>query len=137
LDARIRTAFRHRRPRRHSPVKIGRRIIPHSDSGGASRMRLEGKVTLVTGGGSGIGEGAARAFAREGARVAIVDVRRDPAEAVARAIQAEGGTAEAYVADVAREDEIGDAVREAARHFEGLHVVFANAGINGMQTPIE
>jgi NAD(P)-dependent dehydrogenase (short-subunit alcohol dehydrogenase family) len=100
-------------------------------------MRLERKVALVTGGGSGIGEGAARAFAREGARVAIVDVRRDPAEAVARAIQAEGGTAQAYVADVAREEEIGHAVREAARRFDGLHVVFANAGINGMQTPIE
>jgi len=100
-------------------------------------LRLERKVALVTGGGSGIGEGAARAFAREGAAVAVVDVRREQAEGVAEAIRVDGGKAEAFVADVSDEEQIRHAVQGAAERFDGLHVVFANAGINGMQTPIE
>ncbi len=100
-------------------------------------MRLDRKVALVTGGGSGIGEGAAKAFARAGAAVAVVDLRPGPAESVARAIRDEGGTAEAFVADVSKEDQIGTAIHRAAERFDGLHIVFANAGINGMQTPIE
>jgi len=100
-------------------------------------LRLDRKVALVTGGGSGIGEGAARAFARAGAAVAVVDVRQEPANAVAEAIRAEGGKAQAFVADVSHEDQIAGAIRSAVEQFDGLHVVFANAGINGMQTPIE
>jgi NAD(P)-dependent dehydrogenase (short-subunit alcohol dehydrogenase family) len=100
-------------------------------------MRLEGKVALVTGAGSGIGAAAARAFAQEGALVAVVDVRREPAEAVAHAVSAEGGKACAYVADVANEEQIGEAVHGIAAEGGRLDVVFANAGINGMQTPIE
>ena len=100
-------------------------------------MGLEGKVALITGGGSGIGEGAARRFAREGAAVAVVDRRREPAEAVARAIQDANGKAIALAADVANEEQIGGAVRDTVERFGRLDVVFANAGINGMQTPIE
>jgi NAD(P)-dependent dehydrogenase (short-subunit alcohol dehydrogenase family) len=100
-------------------------------------LRLDGKVALVTGGGSGIGEGAARAFAQAGAAVAVVDLRPEPAEAVAQAIRAEGGRAMAVRADVSQEDQIAAAVVQTVREFGGLHVVFANAGINGMQTPIE
>lgn len=100
-------------------------------------MRLDGKVALVTGGGSGIGEGAARRFAREGARVAVVDLREEAAESVAQAIRAEGGKAEAFVADVSNEEQVRQAVQGVAQRLDGLHVVFANAGINGMQTPIE
>ncbi|TAK22360.1 MAG: SDR family oxidoreductase [Chloroflexota bacterium] len=99
--------------------------------------RLEGKVAVVTGGGSGIGAAAARAFAKEGGAVAVVDVRAEPAEAVAAEIRAAGGRAIALAANVKDEREIGDAVRKAAAEFGGLHVVFANAGINGMQCPIE
>ena len=100
-------------------------------------MRLDQKVALVTGGGSGIGEAAARAFSRAGAAVAIVDMRVDPAQSVAKAIQAEGGKAIALAADVSNESQIQQAVHDTVAAFDGLHIVFANAGINGMQTPIE
>jgi NAD(P)-dependent dehydrogenase (short-subunit alcohol dehydrogenase family) len=98
---------------------------------------LAGRVALVTGGGSGIGEGACHAFARAGAAVAVVDVRDEPARAVAESIQSTGGRALAAVADVGDEQGISAAVAQTVGAFGGLHVVFANAGINGMQAPIE
>jgi NAD(P)-dependent dehydrogenase (short-subunit alcohol dehydrogenase family) len=94
-------------------------------------------VALVTGAASGIGEGAARAFANAGAAVGVVDLRGDPAESVARSIQEEGGRAIALVADVRDEDQVKRAVDVTAGEFGRLDVVFANAGINGMQTAIE
>jgi len=99
--------------------------------------RLQGKVALVTGGGSGIGQAACEAFARAGASVAVVDRREEPAHAVAEGIAGEGGTALPLAADVGDEAAIAAAVEQTVARFGGLHVVFANAGINGMQTPIE
>jgi NAD(P)-dependent dehydrogenase (short-subunit alcohol dehydrogenase family) len=75
--------------------------------------KLTGKVALVTGGGSGIGEGACHALARAGAAVAVVDVRDQPARAVADHIQAEGGRAVAAVADVGDEQQISAALRSS------------------------
>jgi NAD(P)-dependent dehydrogenase (short-subunit alcohol dehydrogenase family) len=98
--------------------------------------RLQTKVAFVTGGGSGIGAAACRAFARAGAAVAVVDVRGEAARAVAEAIGAEGGTAIPFEADVADEGAVAAAIAQTATRLGGLHVIFANAGINGMQTPI-
>lgn len=98
---------------------------------------LTGKVALVTGGGSGIGEAACHALARAGAAVAVVDLRPGPADAVTGAITAGGGRAIAIAADVTDEAAVGAAVRRAVADLGGLQIVFANAGINGMQTPIE
>jgi NAD(P)-dependent dehydrogenase (short-subunit alcohol dehydrogenase family) len=100
-------------------------------------ITLQGKVAFVTGGGSGIGEGACRAFAQAGAAVAVVDLRSDAANAVAEQITASGGQAMAIAADVADEEAVVQAVAGTVARFGGLHVAFANAGINGMQTAIE
>jgi NAD(P)-dependent dehydrogenase (short-subunit alcohol dehydrogenase family) len=100
-------------------------------------LSLAGRVAAVTGGGSGIGEAACYTLARAGAAVAVVDLRPEPARAVAERITASGGKAFALTADVSDEEAIGAALAQAAMTFGGLHVVFANAGINGMQAPID
>ncbi|MFN8633597.1 MAG: SDR family NAD(P)-dependent oxidoreductase [Chloroflexota bacterium] len=100
-------------------------------------LNLTGRVAVVTGGGSGIGEAACLALAEAGAAVAVVDIRPEPAHAVAEKITAAGGRAIALTADVADEEAVSAAVTQAATTLGGLHIVFANAGINGMQTPID
>jgi NAD(P)-dependent dehydrogenase (short-subunit alcohol dehydrogenase family) len=100
-------------------------------------LSLAGRVAVVTGGGSGIGEAACYALAEAGAAVAVVDLRSEPAKAVAERITAQGGKALALAADVSDEEGISAAITQAATTFGGLDVVFANAGINGMQTPID
>jgi len=98
---------------------------------------LSGKVALVTGGGSGIGAAACLAFARAGAAVGVVDYRAEAADATTKAITDAGGRARSLTADVRDETQVAVAVAGTVAQFGGLHVVFANAGINGMQTPIE
>ena len=98
--------------------------------------RLSGKVAIVTGAASGIGRASARAFAREGARVIVVD--REPAglaETVA-SIKAEGGEAIARAADVGDEAEVQGFIALAQEMFGGLDVVYANAGVSGGLTPL-
>jgi NAD(P)-dependent dehydrogenase (short-subunit alcohol dehydrogenase family) len=92
-------------------------------------VRLAGKACLVTGGGSGIGRESALLFAREGARVAVVDLRRDAAEKVAAEVRAAGGAACAIAADVASAADAERMVASAERELRGLHVLFNNAGI--------
>lgn len=90
-------------------------------------MRLQNKVAIVTGGASGIGLATARLFAREGARVAILDIDAARAEAAAAAIRAAGGTALAIPTDIGRVDDVRRAVAGTVAHFGALHVVHANA----------
>ena len=103
----------------------------------ATYPSLKDRVVLVTGGGSGIGEAACYALADAGAAVAVVDVRVESARLVADRIAANGRRALAPGADVGDEEAVSAAITRAAAELGGLHVVFANAGINGMQTPID
>ncbi len=91
--------------------------------------RLAGKVAIVTGGGSGIGEATAVLFASEGAAVGVVDVRGDAAAAVADRISRDGGRARAVAADVSSSADVERLVAETVRAFGGLHILVNNAGV--------
>ena len=92
-------------------------------------MRLKDKVALITGGASGIGRQACLLFAREGAKIVVVDVNEEGADETVRAIEAEGGQAKPCRADVSRADDCENMVRDAEEAFGALHVLFNNAGI--------
>ncbi len=98
---------------------------------------LDGRVAFVTGGGSGIGEAACWALARAGSAVVVVDNRESFASKVSDSLNSEGFRAIAIGADVRSEAEVSFAVAQTVRHFGYLHIVCANAGINGIQAPIE
>jgi NAD(P)-dependent dehydrogenase (short-subunit alcohol dehydrogenase family) len=100
-------------------------------------MRLEGKVALITGGGSGIGEAAAILFAKEGARVAILGRTREKLEETLKRIEEEGGEAIAVEGDVSKYPDMERVVAEVAEKWGKLDVVFANAGVNGVWAPID
>lgn len=91
--------------------------------------RLEDKVAVITGAGSGIGRAAALLFATEGASVVAADIVADRAGAVAEEIRAEGGTAVPARVDVADAASVEDVVATALTTYDGLHVMFNNAGI--------
>jgi NAD(P)-dependent dehydrogenase (short-subunit alcohol dehydrogenase family) len=100
-------------------------------------MRLEGKVALITGGGSGIGEAAAVLFAREGARVAVLGRTEEKLEKTVKRIEAAGSEGLAVEGDVASYPDMERVVGEVVERWGRLDVVFANAGINGVWAPIE
>lgn len=100
--------------------------------------RLDGKVAFITGGGSGIGEGTAKLFAAEGAKVAVLGRTKEKLEeTVERIREATGGEAMAVQGDVSKYEDVERAVREIVDRWGRLDVVFANAGINGVWAPIE
>ncbi len=92
-------------------------------------MKLDGRVAIVTGGGSGIGEAIATAFAREGARVAVAGRRLEPIRAVADAIGRAGGEALAVAGDVRRVPDAEALVRTTVDRFGRLDILVNNAGI--------
>jgi NAD(P)-dependent dehydrogenase (short-subunit alcohol dehydrogenase family) len=89
---------------------------------------LAGKAAIVTGGASGLGEGLARRFAAEGAKVLIADVDRDGGAALAADI---GANAQFVEADVSDMGQVSDLVTTAVDRFGGLHVMVNNAGVSG------
>src|SRR6185436_19887599 len=92
-------------------------------------VRLEGKVALITGAGSGMGRAAAELFAREGARVVVSDLVDDAGSAAVDAIRASGGDATFVRADVSQWDDCVAMVAAATDTYGALHVLYNNAGI--------
>jgi 3-oxoacyl-[acyl-carrier protein] reductase len=90
---------------------------------------VSGKVVLVTGAASGMGRATAHVFAREGAKVAVTDVRAADAEAVAEAVRGEGGEAMAWALDVGDAAVIARVIPEIAERFGGLDILVNNAGV--------
>ncbi|TMH43087.1 MAG: 3-hydroxybutyrate dehydrogenase [Betaproteobacteria bacterium] len=99
-------------------------------------MTLRNKVCIVTGAASGIGREIALRFAAEGARVAIADLNKTAAQAVADEITAKGGQALAVAMDVTNEEQVNAAVVAVVRAWDGVDVLVSNAGIQIVH-PIE
>jgi NAD(P)-dependent dehydrogenase (short-subunit alcohol dehydrogenase family) len=95
----------------------------------SSHPRLHGKVAIVTGAAMGLGEAIARRFAQEGARVACVDVRPGPLDAVVDAIRADGGEALSIEGSVAVADDTGRAVEITRERFGRIDILVNNAGV--------
>jgi 3-oxoacyl-[acyl-carrier protein] reductase len=99
-------------------------------------MKLDGKVALVTGASRGLGEGAARSLAGEGAAVMLLARSGDLAQAVAQDIVASGGRAEALACDVADYAAIERAVADTRQRFGGLDILINNAGVIDPISPL-
>ncbi|GHO55110.1 SDR family NAD(P)-dependent oxidoreductase [Ktedonobacter robiniae] len=91
--------------------------------------RLAEKVVFLTGGGGVLGRASAGLFAREGARVAVVDTLKDKAEETAQGIIASGGDAIALCTDVTDEAAVRAAVEATVQHWGHLDTIFNNAGV--------
>lgn len=98
----------------------------------AACYRLEGKVAFITGGGTGLGEGAARRMAEEGAKVVVVDIDAESADRVASSLP----DALALVVDVTDPDAVEAAFAETMDHYGSVDIIFNNAGIAGEQQPL-
>jgi 3-oxoacyl-[acyl-carrier protein] reductase len=99
-------------------------------------MRLKGKVALITGAGSGFGEGMAKVFAREGAQVVVLDINAAAAKRVAVDIQALGFSAQGRACDVTDAQGFKDAVAFTLQKFGRLDILVNNAGVSHKNQPM-
>jgi NAD(P)-dependent dehydrogenase (short-subunit alcohol dehydrogenase family) len=91
--------------------------------------RLDGKVAIVTGGATGIGEAISKKFAKEGAKVVVAGLAGDPVEEVAKEISKQGGIAMPFTGDVSVWEVAKSCVDLAIKKFDKLHILINNAGV--------
>jgi NAD(P)-dependent dehydrogenase (short-subunit alcohol dehydrogenase family) len=99
-------------------------------------MKLEGKVSIVTGGGRGIGRAISYRFAREGSSIVVSGTSEKYLTEVARQINETGGKAVSFVADVAEEEAVQHLIKTALTEFGRIDILVNNAGIAGPTAPI-
>lgn len=99
-------------------------------------MKLHGLVAIVTGAGSGFGEGIAKLFSQEGAKLVVADIRKDTAERVAREILGAGGEAIASHTDVTSNDQVAAMIKLATDTFGKLDIMVNNAGTTHKSQPM-
>jgi 3-oxoacyl-[acyl-carrier protein] reductase len=99
-------------------------------------MKLDGRIAIVTGAGSGFGEGIARLFSKEGAKVIVADIRGDRADRVAQEISSGGGTAIASNTDVTKNDQVAAMVKMALDTWGRLDIIVNNAGTTHKSQPM-
>lgn len=102
-----------------------------------SEKKLEGKVAIITGAGSGIGRAAAKKLAEHGAKICLMDLKDERTEEAASEIVAVGGEAIAADVDISDPDRVALGVEAVLDTWGKIDIVFANAGINGRIAPIE
>lgn len=92
-------------------------------------MRLQDKVCVITGAGSGMGQTAAQMFAKEGAKVAVFEVSERAGQQTVEQIREAGGDAVLFVCNVADAESVREAVNGTIEHYGGIDVLYNNAGI--------
>ncbi|ETT86680.1 glucose 1-dehydrogenase [Viridibacillus sp. FSL R5-0477] len=95
-------------------------------------MRLQGKVAIITGAGSGIGRATAERFAQEGAHVVINDVNREAGKATVEIIRSYGGSSQFIFADVTNESDFKLLVDQVVSEHSKIDILFNNAGVSGV-----
>lgn len=100
-------------------------------------LRLEKKIAIVTGGGSGIGQASAISFAKEGAHVFMLDRTVEKAEKTKQCIENNGGRADVVECDISKPEMVENAMKKVAERTGHIDIIFANAGVNGKLSPIE
>ena len=113
-------------------VQAGESRVPQS-----GEKKLSGRVAIITGAGRNIGEDTARLFASEGAHVAVVDMDQARGSRVADEITRAGGSAKAFVADVAREEEISALVKNVVGAWGKIDILVNNAAISDNKSVLE
>lgn len=99
--------------------------------------RVKNKVAIVTGGALGIGRSACLLLAKEGAQVAITDIKKPEGEKLAKQIQKAGGVAEFWPMNTAKEKEVSDTFKKIAKRWGHINVLVNNAGIAGINKPTD